>query len=167
MLTALYKFKKCYDANALLSDVMPEMVEAYPEAYTGVGLKDHCQALHAYMKKHDMLNKMQKACEVMPDQAMAPVDAYHAVVRGDVEFVDLKDMMGRVPAVMVVPYPPGIPMIMGGEIMNEKVRAMHEYLTLRQNFENLFPGYESDIHGVEREEKDGKKYFKTLCIKEG
>jgi lysine decarboxylase/arginine decarboxylase len=38
-------------------------------------------------------------------------------------------------------------------------------LEKRQDFENQFPGYESDIHGVVREERDGKKFFRTMCVK--
>ena len=48
---------------------------------------------------------------------------------------------------------------------DEKARPIFDYLKLRQDFENTFPGYESDIHGVERFERNGKKYFKTICIK--
>jgi lysine decarboxylase/arginine decarboxylase len=109
---------------------------------------------------------MQAAFQVIPEQAMKPADAYHEVVRKNVEYVELKNMQGRVPAVMLVPYPPGIPVIMGGEMMNEKAAPIYEYLKTRQDFENEFPGYESDIHGVERLERDGKKYFKTLCVKQ-
>jgi len=36
--------------------------------------------------------------------------------------------------------------------MNEKAGSIFEYLKLRQDFENAFPGYESEIHGVERTE---------------
>lgn len=109
---------------------------------------------------------MQDAFQVIPDQAMKPSEAYHQVVRKNVEFVELDRMMGRTPAVMMVPYPPGIPIMMGGEIMNEKAGPIFEYLKLRQDFENVFPGYESEIHGVERTERDGKKFFRTLCIKQ-
>jgi len=108
---------------------------------------------------------MQAAFQVIPDQAIKPADAYHEVVKKNVEYVELDDMMGRTPAVMIVPYPPGIPIMMGGEAMNEKAQPIFEYLKLRQDFENEFPGYESEIHGVERIEKGGKKYFKTMCIK--
>ena len=98
-------------------------------------------------------------------KAMKPSEAYHQVVRKNVEFVELDHMMGRVPAVMMVPYPPGIPIMMGGEMMNEKAAPIFEYLKLRQDFENTFPGYESEIHGVERTERDGRKFFRTLCVK--
>ncbi len=143
---------------------MPDLVKAYPETYEGVGLKDHCNDIHRYFKEHKILDRMQEAFQIIPDQAMKPADAYHEVVRKNVEYVELDEMMGRTPAVMVVPYPPGIPIIMGGEVMNEKARPIFEYLKLRQDFENTYPGYESDIHGVERTERDGKKFFKTMCI---
>jgi len=80
--------------------------------------------------------------------------------------VELNKILGRTPAVMIVPYPPGIPIMMGGEIMNERSKPIYNYLLLRQEFENEFPGYESDIHGVERiDGPKGKKLFKIYCIK--
>ena len=165
LLSALLYFKKLYDENAPLESVFPEMVNAYPGVYSGVGLKDHSQAIHEYFKKHAILDRMQEAFEVIPDQVMRPSGAYHEVVRKNVEYVELDKMMGRTPAVMLVPYPPGIPIMMGGEVMNKKASPIFEYLKLRQDFENEFPGYESDIHGVEREERGGKKYFTVLCVK--
>ncbi|NCD33003.1 MAG: hypothetical protein EOL87_06225 [Spartobacteria bacterium] len=165
LLAGLLKFKELYDANTPLSKIFPDMVRAYPEAYANVGLKDHCNDIHRYFKDHKILDKMQEAFQVIPDQAMKPAEAYHSVVRKNVEYVELKDMRGRIPAVMVVPYPPGIPVIMGGEILNEKANAIYDYLKTRQDFENCYPGYESDIHGVERIRRDGKAYFKTMCIK--
>lgn len=165
LLAGLLCFKKLYDDNESLSAVFPEMVKSYPDAYEGVGLKDHCSAIHKYFKEYAILDRMQEAFEVIPEQAMKPAEAYHEVVRKNVKYVELNDMMGRIPAVMLVPYPPGIPIMMGGEAMNKKAKPIFEYLKLRQDFENQFPGYESDIHGVEREEKNGKKYFRTLCVK--
>jgi arginine decarboxylase len=162
----LFKFKELYDRNAPLAEVFPEMVSASPEQYGNVGLKEHANDVHRYYKEKKIMDQMQNAFQVIPDQAMKPAEAYHAVVRKNVEYVELDNMMGRTPAVMMVPYPPGIPIMMGGEIMNDKASAIFDYLVLRQDFENAFPGYESDIHGVERIDRDGKKYFKTLCIKE-
>lgn len=167
LLAALLKFKELYDRNEPLVRVFPDMVKSWPEAYEGVGLKDHCQAIHEYFRKSRILDQMQAAFQVIPDQAMKPSEAYHAVVRKNVEYVELPNMMGRIPAVMIVPYPPGIPVIMGGEMLNEKAAAVYEYLKTRQDFENTFPGYQSDIHGVERVERDGKKFFKSMCVKQG
>lgn len=165
LLSEMIAFKRLYDENAPLAEVFPEMVKAYPKRYENVGLKDHAQAMHEYFKKHAILDRMQEAFEVIPAQVMKPSEAYHQVVRKNVEYVELEKMQGRVPAVMMVPYPPGIPIMMGGEVMNEKAAPIFEYLKLRQDFENAFPGYESDIHGIERDIRGEKKYFKTLCIK--
>lgn len=165
LLAELFKFKEMYDRNAPLAEIFPEMVKAWPEHYAKVGLKDHSNAIHRWFKEHHILDKMQEAFQVIPDQAMKPADAYHAVVKKNVEYVELDHMMGRIPAVMIVPYPPGIPIMMGGEIMNEKAKPIFTYLKLRQDFENVFPGYESDIHGVERETRNGKRYFRTMCVK--
>lgn len=165
LLAELFKFKEMYDRNAPMAEVFPEMVAAFPEHYAKVGLKEHANAIHRWFREHHILDKMQEAFQVIPDQAMKPADAYHAVVKKNVEYVELDHMMGRIPAVMVVPYPPGIPIMMGGEIMNDKAKPVFTYLKLRQDFENAFPGYESDIHGVERTERNGKKYFRTMCIK--
>ena len=166
LLAELFKFKELYDNNTPLCKVFPELVSAHPKAYEGVGLKDHCNAIHSYFRDHKILDSMQAAFTVIPDQVMRPSEAYHAVVGRKVEYVSLDKMMGRIPAVMIVPYPPGIPIIMGGEILNEKAKPIFDYLKARQDFENVFPGYESDIHGVERDERNGKKWFKTMCIKE-
>ena len=166
LIAELFSFKELYDRNAPLSGVFPDLVAAYPDHYGNVGLKEHANDIHGYYKKHKILDRMQEAFEVIPDQAMKPSDAYYEVVGKNVEYVYLDDMMGRTPAVMMVPYPPGIPIIMGGEMLNEKAKPIFEYLKMRQDFENAYPGYESDIHGVERDERDGKKYFKTFCIKQ-
>lgn len=165
LLAGLLRFKELYDANAPLIEVQPDLVSAYPDHYDGVGLKDHCGDIHNAYRDYGLLENMQRAFQVIPDQAMKPSEAYHAVVRKNVEYVELKNMKNRIPAVMVVPYPPGIPVIMGGEILNNRAEPVFNYLKARQDFENEFPGYESDIHGVERIERDGNKYFQTMCIK--
>ena len=40
-----------------------------------------------------------------------------------------------------------------------------DYLLAREEFENAFPGYEGDIHGVERERTGTRTYFRTLVVK--
>ncbi len=166
LLAELLKFKLLFDDNAPLAEVFPELVKAYPARYEGAGLKDHCIEMHRYICEHKLLDKMQQAFEVIPDQAMKPAEAYREVVRRNVEYVRLDDMAGRIPAVMMVPYPPGIPIVMGGERLNEKARPILDYLLAREEFENRFPGYEGDIHGVERDVENGVAKFKTLCLKE-
>lgn len=167
LLSALLKFKRLYDTNTPLEEAMPSLIAKHPKIYNkDKGLKDHCRDVHEYIKSHNMLQLLHNAFETMPEQAMNPTQAYRNVVGNNVEFVELKNISGRIPAVMVVPYPPGIPIIMGGEIMNRKAKAVLEYLKVLEDFENEFPGYEREIHGVEKFEKDGKVRFKIMCIKD-
>ena len=43
---------------------------------------------------------------------MTPREAYEKIVTNDIEFVPSDQLMGRVSANSVIPYPPGIPMLM-------------------------------------------------------
>ncbi|MCP3944734.1 MAG: hypothetical protein GY710_25095 [Desulfobacteraceae bacterium] len=166
LLAELFNFKTLYDNNTPMCEVFYKLTQTYPAHYKGIGLKDHCHSIHKYFKKFKILDSMQAGFQILPDQVMKPSEAYHAVVGKNVEYVELENMMGRIPAVMIVPYPPGIPIIMGGERLNEKTKPIFDYLKQLQDFENTFPGYESDLHGIERTKRDGKNWFKTLCIKE-
>ena len=140
-------------------------MKAFPERYAGETLKGHCDAMHRYLAAHDLLGKMHAAFEVIPKPVFTPADAYHHVVAGKVESVRLADLSGRIAGVMLVPYPPGIPILMGGEQVDDSARPILDYLLAREEFENAFPGYESDIHGVERERTEGRTYFRTLVVK--
>ena len=72
----------------------------------------------------------------------------------------------RIAAVMLVPYPPGIPVMMGGETARGAGEAIAEYLLALEEFENRFPGYAGDIHGITREKRGSRQVLRTLCIKE-
>jgi lysine decarboxylase/arginine decarboxylase len=172
LVTELFRFKKLYDSNASLIDVFPELVALYPEKYQKQGLKDHCHAMHNYIRNNELLEKMCQAFEAKPVQDLTPATAYRSIVKKEVEFVELRriDLTRAAPrtaAVMIVSYPPGIPIIMGGEKFDHHAENILNYLIARQDFENEFPGYESHIHGIERTAPDekGNKYFKTLMIK--
>lgn len=165
LLIGLSHFKDLYEENTLLETVFPDLVEKFPERYKGVGLKDHCQSMHEYIIKNKMLELMQNAFEVIPNPKYTPAEAARKVFRREVEKVTLDQVMGKVAAAMVVPYPPGIPILMGGEEINENSKSIIEYLLVREAFEREFPGYYGDIHGIEAIEKDGKRVFSTMVLK--
>jgi len=172
LVAELFKFKKLYDSNAALADLFPDLVARYPEKYQDKSLKDHCHEMHDYIKKNKLLEKMREAFESRPVHDLTPAEAYSCIIKQEVESVELRDIKPdattpRIAGVMLVPYPPGIPIIMGGEKFDLNARDILNYLIVRQDFENEFPGYENDIHGIERTAPDenGNKYFKTLLIK--
>jgi lysine decarboxylase/arginine decarboxylase len=164
LLAALFEFKKLYDTAVPLEAVFPDLVKNNPQ-YRGETLKSHCDAMHNYLKEHKIMELMHRAFEAIPTPAMLPAEAAAHVVRGNVEMVDVSELHGRIAAVMLVPYPPGIPVMMGGEKMEGKAEAIAEYLLAREKFENTFPGYEGDIHGITREKRTTQTVFRTLCIR--
>jgi arginine decarboxylase len=75
--------------------------------------------------------------------------------------------MGRTLAVMVVPYPPGIPVIMPGERLTPATGSIHDYLLDARKFDQNFPGFETDIHGLRFEPTGSGRRYLVDCIIEG
>jgi arginine decarboxylase len=68
--------------------------------------------------------------------------------------------------VMIVPYPPGIPLIMPGERITEATKSIQDYLIYARDFDRRFPGFETDIHGLRFEGSgEGRKYM-VDCLTE-
>ena len=84
------------------------------------------------------------------------------LVNGDIESLTLEQMAGRTVATGVVPYPPGIPLLMPGESAGEPGGPLLGYLKALEAFDAAIPGFAHDIHGVEVE--DG--LYRVLCVKQ-
>jgi arginine decarboxylase len=162
LINALLKFKEDYDANAPLTEVLPELVTAYPEAYKKCkGLRDLAEMMFGQMKKSNQTQLQAQAFSKLPVPDTTPSEAYSRLVHDEVEPVAVHDMAGRTVATGVVPYPPGIPMLMPGENAGPDSGPCLEYLKALQDWDGLFPGFGHDIHGVES--KNGI-YF-VYCLK--
>ncbi|NCC51184.1 MAG: lysine decarboxylase [Spartobacteria bacterium] len=166
MLAELFKFKALYDADAPLTEMLPCLVAEHP-MYADWTIQQLCDNMHTYMREKKLVEMMLDSFSILPEQAMIPADAYSELVRGDVEYCFIDELPGRVAAVMVVPYPPGIPMIMPGERYTKETQIIVDYLAAVEEFEYHFPGFEGDIHGVIREKaENGRQRFKIYCLKE-
>ena len=64
------------------------------------------------------------------------------------------------PVKIVVPYPPGIPMLMPGESAGALSGPYLSYLRALQQWDARFPGFGHDTHGVEA--RDGNYYMQCL-----
>lgn len=165
LIKGLLEFKKDFDENRPLIEIFPELVNSFKENYQHEGLKDHCLNMHKYIKESNILEYMDKAFEIIPEQILTPAEASREVFRGNIKHVPLKDCLNEIAAVIVVPYPPGIPVLMGGEKIDEKSKPILDFLLAREEFERVFPGYYSDIHGVEAfADEDGIRRFHTMII---
>ena len=85
---------------------------------------------------------------------------------GEVEAVPLEALEGRIAAVMLVPYPPGIPLIMPGERFTEASRPIIDYLRFSCRFEGEFPGFAAEVHGLQRHGATGEDLYTVDCIRE-
>lgn len=165
--TALLNFKELYDAETPMAEVLPELVKEYPKHYENITIQAIAQAMHQAIKEADILGNLQQAFEKLPEPAMLPSKAYEELVRGNVERVAVKDLKGRTLAVQVVPYPPGIPLLMPGERFGNDTEAIGKYLLGLQDFDARFPGFGHDIHGVEVEpDENGNPIYYIYCLTE-
>jgi lysine decarboxylase/arginine decarboxylase len=162
LVTALFDFKRHYDQNTPLERVLPALVAGAPDRYAGLGLRDLCQQMHEAKRELKMLEVQAGALGTLPEPAIHPRAAYHKLVRNEVEQVPIDEMGGRTVAVGVVPYPPGIPMLMPGEQAGSVDGPFLGYLKAMQAFDRRFPGFEHDTHGVEI--KDGA--YLIYCLKQ-
>ncbi len=162
LLTALLDFKKQYDANAPLEDVLPSLLEAHPDAYRGQGLRDLATDMFEFGRQAGTTNLLDAAYAALPPPVYSPADAYRRLVRGEVERVPLAAAAGRVAATGIVPYPPGIPLLMPGERFGQADEPQLAYLLALQAFDRRFPGFGHETHGVEVVAGE----YRLLCIRE-
>ncbi|MBS1158313.1 MAG: lysine decarboxylase [Proteobacteria bacterium] len=153
LVTALQQFKDDYDKNQPLWKVLPEFVQKNPR-YERIGLKDLCKQIHAVYKENDVarLTTEMYLSDMVP--AMRPADAFAKMAHRDIERVPVDELEGRVTAVLLTPYPPGIPLLIPGERFNATIC---NYLKFAREFNAAFPGFETDVHGLVKG-KDGRYY---------
>jgi arginine decarboxylase len=146
LVNALLDFKREYDANAPLEQVLPHLDR---DRYAGMGLRDLADEMFAELRESGQTRWLAEAFSSLPTPAMTPADAYQRLVRGEVDRVPLDELAGRVAATGVVPYPPGIPMLMPGESAGPSDGPYLGYLRALQQWDARFPGFGHDTHGVE------------------
>jgi len=166
LVTELLNFKDLYDANAPLTRALPALAEAHPEAYGSMGLKDLCEQVHQVYREDNLPKAQKDMYTTLPEMALRPADAYDRFVHGQVESVPIDELMGRILAVMVVPYPPGIPVIMPGERLTAATKSIQDYLLYAREFDTKFPGFETDIHGLRFEPAAGGRRYLVDCLTE-
>ena len=115
LLTTLIKFKEDYDANVGLDVILPSLVAAFPDRYATMGLRDLSDEMFDHYRQSGQMHHLQQAFSTLPDPEMIPAEAYRRLVRNQVERVRLDEAAQRIVATSIVPYPPGIPMMMPGE----------------------------------------------------
>jgi arginine/lysine/ornithine decarboxylase len=166
LVAALMRFKELYDVNAPLGRALPELVAAHPERYGHLGLRDLARQMHAAIRQHDLLGNLDGAFSHLPEPVLTPRETFARLVHGEVEQVPAAQLEGRILAVQVVPYPPGIPLLMPGERFDAKTRAVGNFLLGLESFDADFPGFGHHIHGVQvKTDRTGRGYYALYCLR--
>ena len=162
LLTALQQFKDDYDKNAAMWRILPEFCKKHPK-YEKMGLADLCQHIHAMYAKYDIARLTTEVYQSDLEPAMKPSDAYAHIAHRTTERVEIDHLEGRITVGLVTPYPPGIPLLIPGEVFNKKIV---DYLKFAREFNAQCPGFETDIHGlVEQTDAKGKVRYYADCVR--
>jgi arginine decarboxylase len=162
LVTALQQFKDDYDKNQPLWKILPEFCGKQP-SYERVGLRDLCGQIHEMYKANDVARVTTEMYLSDMQPAMKPSDAFSHIAHRDIDRVEIDQLEGRVASVLLTPYPPGIPLLIPGERFN---RRIVQFLQFARSFNQQFPGFETDIHGLIEENEGGKLRFFMDCVRQ-
>jgi arginine decarboxylase len=126
-----------------------------------MSLKDLCTQIHDVYKANDVarLTTEMYLSNMVP--AMKPTDAFAKMAHREIDRVPIDDLEGRVTAVLLTPYPPGIPLLIPGERFN---KVIVNYLKFAREFNEKFPGFETDNHGLVKDVVNGKPVYYVDCV---
>ena len=152
LLRGLMEFKRAYDLNLRVKNMLPDLYAEDPDFYRNMRIQDLAQGIHRLIRQHDLPRLMLQAFDVLPEMKLTPHRAWQRQVKGEVETVELENLVGRVSANMILPYPPGVPLLMPGEMITEESRAVLDFLLMLCSVGRHYPGFETDIHGAKRDD---------------
>lgn len=156
LINVLLEFKNHYDKNSPIHTCLPVLAKNYFEQYGNMGLKDLCDKMFFSMKNSQM-DKMQSAAfGNLPKPITLPRHAFQEHMTGKCDLVPVDKLAGRVSAVGVIPYPPGVPVVMLGESFGAKDGPWLRYITSIVQWGEKFPGFEKILEGAEM---IGGKYY--------
>lgn len=161
LMNSLIAFKKQYDDDAPLSEALPGLVESAPQVYANMTLQQLGRNMMDFLNTHRPSEQLNKAYSMLPQIDMLPRDAYTQLVHDNVELVSIYELAGRTAANSVIPYPPGIPMLMSGENFGDENSPQISYLQALQAWDESFPGFEHETEGAEKEHG----VYHVMCIK--
>jgi len=152
LLRGLMEFKRAYDLNLRVKNMLPDLYAEDPDFYRNMRIQTLAQGIHNLIKQHNLPQLMLKAFDVLPEMEMTPHQMYQQQVNGNIETVELDNLINRVSANMILPYPPGVPLVMPGERVTAESRAVLDFLLMLCSIGRHYPGFETDIHGAKRGE---------------
>ncbi|HTK98187.1 MAG TPA: ornithine decarboxylase [Pseudomonadales bacterium] len=168
LIARLVKFKNLWDRDAPLGDALPTLYAAHGERYARYTLKQICNEMHDFYRQKNVKNlqRLSFRATSFPEMAMLPKEAYEALVAGEVDYVPLDSIEGRISATLALIYPPGIGIVLPGERWDARARPMLDYFLAFQEAFNRFPGFNYEVQGVYQEHENGRIRFYTYVVRE-
>jgi lysine decarboxylase len=161
LLAALNKFKQLYDEDSPVKIVLPQLYQEHPEFYEKMSIQILAKKIHALMQKHNLPKAMYHAFDILPKVIITPHRAYQKLIRQEIKLVPLEQLKGEICAAIILPYPPGIPLILPGEQITDDCEPILDFLLMLDDIGHALPGFATEIHGVVVGE-DGKSYVQAL-----
>ena len=161
LINTLLDFKTDYDANVPLATALPKVVAAAPERYRNMGLRDLGDQIWQHMRESRQGHWQAQAYSRLPTPAMPPREAFRKLMRGEAEVLPLDKMANRIVGVGVIPYPPGIPVVMPGENIGGADGPWLRFIRSLEEWGERFPGFEGELEGAELR---GGKYH-IYCLR--
>lgn len=148
LLSELMEFKRLYDQDVPLTQALPRLVAEHPERYGKLTLRSLSDELHRAMRQERVNELTEGMYAQVPEPIVTPAAAFERLVAGETEMVTVDQLSGRVSTAMIVPYPPGIPVIMPGERFPSADAPLLRYLASSEELARRFPSFETEIHGI-------------------
>jgi len=168
LLAALERFREHYEADSPLSTVVPGLYARNEARYRGYTLRQVAQEMHDYFVSKDIkeLQRLSFRYESFPEQAMSAREANEALVGGEVDYIPMSEVSGRIAATLALIYPPGIGIIVPGERYDERAKPMVDYFLAFEENCNRFPGFSYEVQGVYQVHEEGRIRFYTYVVRE-
>ena len=162
LLNELASFKKSFDDNDKVEKVLPNLFQEAPRFYKRYRIQELAQSIHDIYRRNSLCEKMYQAYGILPEMVMTPYQARQQIIKENVVKTPLKALQGKVAAEMILPYPPGIPVLVPGEVVTDDTVEIIDFLATLCEIGEIYPGLETSIHGLKYE--DGVGYY-TYTIK--
>jgi lysine decarboxylase len=161
LLHALAAFKRDYDANLTVEEMLPAIYQRAPGFYRNMRIQELANGIHQLMVKHRLPDAMYHAFDLLPEVAVTPHKAFQKVLNGKSKEIYIEELAGNISADMILPYPPGVPLIMPGEMVTKESKCILDFLLMLCEIGEKYPGFETEIHGAYRQ-SDGRYMVKIL-----
>lgn len=147
LLTVLKQFEADYLADRSVKVTLPQLVQETGDRYAHTSLRELCQGLSDWFSDHRLVGAQRQLFQntnANPTRLSA-AQADAALMRGQYDTIPLADAAGHVAVEGALPYPPGIFVVVPGEVW--RPAAIAYFKTLFDGIE-AFPGFTPEIQGL-------------------